>query len=77
MKWRGKRACFHFAAAALGIEENEPVEEFDFAGGTNAAVEIIEIRTATEGHMLTIVDVFAVRQNVGSGAAAKEGTLLE
>ncbi len=77
MKWRGKCAGLHFATAALRIEKNEAVEEFDFACGAHAAVKIIEIGAATERYVLAIVNVLAVGQNVGSGAAAKKGTLLE
>jgi len=67
----------HFSFATLRIEEKEPVEEFDFAGGADAAIEIVEIGAAAEGDVLAIVDVLAVGQDVGSCAAAKEGTLFE
>ncbi len=59
---RGKHAGVHFATAALGIEEEETVEEFDFVGGAYTTVEIFEIGAAAEGYVLAVVDVFAVGQ---------------
>ena len=47
------------------------------SGGADAAIEVFEIGAATEGDVLTIVDVFAVGQDVGSRAAAEKRTLLE
>ena len=77
MKRGGKHAGLHFAATALGIEKKEAVKESDFVRGTNAAVEIFEVRAAAEGHVLAIIHMLAVRQHVGRCAAAKEGTLFE
>ena len=77
MKRRGKHAGLHFAAAALRIEKQQTVEEFDFVRGADAAVKVFEIGAAAEGDVLAVVDVFAVGQHVGSGAAAEERTLLE
>ena len=77
MKRSGKRASLHFAATALGIEKKKAVEEFDFARGANTAVKVLQIRTAAEGNVLAVVNVLAVWQDVRSGAAAEEGTLLE
>src|SRR5216684_3993367 len=45
------------AFAALRIEKKEPIEELDFAGGADAAVEIVKIGAAAEGDVLTIVHV--------------------
>src|SRR6266446_2850098 len=77
MKWRGQKPGLHFATAALGIEKEEPVEELDFAGGADAAVEVFKIGAATEGHVLAIVDVLAVGQHVGGRPAAKERSLFK
>src|SRR5712692_1021820 len=77
MKRRGEKAGLHFSFAALRIEEEEAVEEFDFAGDADAAVEIIEIGTAAERDVLAIVDVLAVGQHVRRRAAAEKGTLFE
>src|SRR5262249_7982862 len=72
-----KRTRLHFAAAALGIEKKEAVEELDFACGTDAAIKILEIGAAAEGDVLAIVNVLAVGQDVRRCVAVKEGTLLE
>src|SRR5438477_2722476 len=77
MKWRGQKTGLHRTAAALGIEKEEPVEKLDFAGGTDAPIEIFEIGAAAKGHMLAIVNVFAVGQHVGRRPATKEGTLFK
>ena len=67
----------HFTAAPLRIEEDQAVEEFDFVAGADASVKVLEIGAAAEGHVLTIVDVLAVRQDVGGCAAAEKGALFE
>ncbi len=77
MKWSGQQAGSHFSLAALRIKEEETVEIFDFAGGADADVEIIEVGAAAESNVLAIVHVLAVGQHIGSCAAAKEGTLFE
>ena len=77
MKWSGENAGVHFAAASLGIKEKETVEEFNFAGGADAAIEVFEIGAAAEGDVLAIVHMLAIRQDVGSRASAKERTLLK
>ena len=77
MEWRGQEPRLHLSPAALRIHKEEPVEEFDFAGGADAAVEIFEIRAATEGHMLAIVHRLAVGQHIGRCPAAKERTLFK
>jgi hypothetical protein len=77
VKWRWKNACFHRTLAALRIEEEQAVEKFNFVRGADAAVEIVEIGAAAERHVLAIVDVFAVGQNVGGCAAAEERALFE
>ncbi len=77
MERRGKNSCFHFALAALRIEEEQPIEKFHFIRGTDAAVKIVEIGAAAERDVLAIIDVLAVGQHVGGCAAAEEGTLFE
>src|SRR5260370_29258852 len=77
MKRRGQEAGLHFSFAALRIDKEEAVEELDFAGGADAAGEILEGRAAAESDMLAIIHVFAVRQHVGSCAAAEERALFE
>ena len=77
VKRRRENAGLHFAAAALRIEKEQAVEKFDFVGGADAAIEIVEIGAAAERDVLAIVDVLAVGQDVGSCAAAEEGTLFE
>ena len=74
---RREEAGFHGAAAALGIEEDEFVEEFYFVGGANAAIEIGEIGAATESYVLAIIDVLAIGQNIGGGAATEKRFLFE
>src|ERR1700731_5452805 len=77
MKWRGQVPGLHFSFAALRIEKEEPVKELDFAGGADAAVEIIEICAASQSDVLTIVNMLAVGQHVGRRAATKKGTLFK
>ena len=77
MEGRGKEAGFHGAAAALGIEEDEFVEEFYFVGGANAAIEIGEVGAAAEGYVLAIIDVLPAGEDVGGGAAAEKRFLFE
>ncbi len=77
MKWRGEQASLHFTAAPLRVDENKTIEEFDLVGGAHAAVKILEIGAAAERNVLAIIDVLAVRQDVGGCAAAEEGALLE
>jgi hypothetical protein len=60
VKWRREHSGPHFTAATLGVEEQQPVEEFDFVRGADATVEVVEIGTAAEGYVLAIVDVLAV-----------------
>src|SRR5580700_10148324 len=77
VKWSGKNACVHFAATALWIEEDKAVEEFYFAGGAYAAIEVFEIGAAAEGDVLAVVDVLAIGQDVGSRPSAEERALLK
>src|SRR6266700_747520 len=77
MKWRGQEPRLHLTFASLWIEKEEPIEELDFGSGAHAPIEVLEVGTAAEGYMLTIVDVLAVGQHVGRCPAAEEGTLLE
>src|SRR5260370_40692629 len=77
MKRRRQEAGLHHPFAPLRIEKEEPIEELDFAGGADAAVEVFEIGAAAEGHVLAIIDVLAVGQHVGGCAAAEEGTLFK
>src|SRR5260370_40214475 len=77
MKRRGKESGMHFSSAPLRIEKEEAVEELDFAGGNDAGVEIFGICVASQGHVLTVVDMLAVGQDVGRCAAAKKGTLFK
>ena len=77
VKGRGEQTGAHFAAAALRIEEEHAVEEFYFVAGADAAVEILEVGAAAEGDVLAIVDVLAIRQDIGSRASAKERALLK
>src|SRR6266446_356242 len=77
MKWRRQKSGLHLTFAALRIEKEEAVEEFDFAGSADAAVEIFEIGAATERYVLAVVHVLAVGQHVGRCAATEEGTLFE
>src|SRR5260370_25979580 len=77
MKRRGQESGVHFSSEPLRIEKEEAVEELDVAGGTDAGVEIFEICAASQGHVLTVVDMLAVGQDVGRCAAAKKGTLFK
>jgi hypothetical protein len=63
--------------APLRIEEEEAIEKFNFVRGTDAAIKIVEIGAAAEGYVLAIINVLAVGQHVGSGAAAEKGALLK
>jgi len=60
-----------------GSRKRRRVEEFDFAGSADAAIEIFEIGAATERYVLAVVHVLAVGQHVGRCAATEEGTLFE
>src|SRR6267154_960775 len=73
VKWRGEHAGLHFAAPPLGVEEQQAVKEFDLVTGADTPVEVFKISAASEGDVLAIVNVLAVRQDIGSGAAAKKG----
>jgi hypothetical protein len=77
VKWRGEEASVHFAAASLWIEQDETIEEFYFAGGADAAIEVFEVGAAAESDVLAIVDVLAIRQDVRSSAAAEKWALLK
>ena len=77
MRRSGKYSGLHDAGTALGIEEEEAVKEFDFAGGADALVKILEVGTATERNVLAIVHMLAIRQGIGSRAAAEVGPLFE
>src|SRR5690242_10615552 len=77
MKRRRQEAGLHLSLAALRIEEEEAVEEFDFASGADAAIEIIEIGAAAKRYVLAVVHMLAIWQHVGRCAAAEEGTLFE
>ncbi len=45
--------------------------------GADAAIEIGEVGAATQGYVLAIIDVLAIGQNVGGGAAAEKRFLFE
>jgi len=68
---------FHDAGHALRIEKNKAVEEFDFIAGPHATIEVGEIGAAAERDVLAIVHVLAIRQDIGSCAAAEIGALFE
>jgi hypothetical protein len=74
---RREQTGFHGAAAALRIEEDEIVEEFNFVGGADAAIKIGEVGAATEGYVLAIIDVLAIGQNIRGGPAAEKRFLFE
>src|SRR5258708_25445711 len=76
MKRRGQEAGLHFSFAALRIDKEEAVEELDFAGGADAAVEIVEVGAAAQSDIVAIIHVFAAQQHVGSCAAADGRTLF-
>lgn len=77
VKRSGEKAGMHLAAASFWVEQDKTVEKTNFVRGTNAPIEIFEVRTATEGDVLTIVHVFAIGQDVGSSTSAEERTPLE
>jgi len=77
MEWRRKDACVHLAAASLRIEEQEALEKPNICCGTDAAVEVLEIRAAAKSHMLAVVDVLTTGESVRGGSAAEEGALFE
>nr|UXE45787.1 hypothetical protein Hi04_10k_c5216_00034 [uncultured bacterium] len=77
MRGRRKKSRLHRAGATLWIQKKQTIEEFDFAGGADAPVKIFEVGAAAEGDMLTIVHALAIRQRVGSRAAAEIGALLK
>ena len=77
MHGSGQKIRFHDAGHALRIEEDQAIEEFDFAFRADAAVEVFEIGAAAERDVLAIVHVLAVRQDIGSCAAAEVGPLFE
>jgi hypothetical protein len=65
----------HFAEAALRVQKNQAIKEFDFVPGADAAVEIVEIGAAAEGDVLAIIDVLAVGWGNGEVARRREGML--
>ena len=77
MDWGGKEIRLHDAGHPLRIEKNQAIEEFYFVRRTNTSIKIREIGAAAEGHVLAIVHMLAIRQDIGSGAAAEVGPLFE
>ena len=77
MEGRREEAGSHSAAAALRIEEDEFVEEFNFVGGPDATIEISEISATAKRYVLAIIDVLAIGQNIGGSAAAEKRFLFE
>src|SRR5260370_25457737 len=73
----GQNVRFHNACHALRVEKHQAVEELDFVGGANAFVEVFKISAAAERDVLAIVYMLAIRQSIGSGAAAEVGPLFE
>ena len=73
----GKKIRFHNAGHALRVEEDETIEEFDFIGGADAFVKVFQIGAAAERDVLAVVHMFAIRQGIGSRAAAEIGSLFE
>src|SRR5258708_27772327 len=73
----GQNVRFHNACHALRVEKHQAVEELDFVGGANAFVEVFKISAAAERDVLAIVYVLAIRQSIGSCAAAEVRTLFE
>ena len=67
----------HLAAASLRIEEQEALEKPNICCGTDAAVEVFEIRAAAKSHMLAVVDVLATGESVRGGPAAEERALFQ
>src|SRR5580704_3463466 len=67
----------HFAAAALRIKKNHAVEEFYFACGADAAIEVFELGATAKSDVLAIIDVLAIWQDVRSRASAKKWALLK
>jgi len=77
MNRRGEKIRFHNAGHALRVEKNQAVEEFNFVGGADTAIEVREIGAAAERHVLAIVHVLTIRQCVRSCTAAEVGPLFE
>jgi hypothetical protein len=67
----------HFATAPLRVKEHQAVEKLDAVGGTYTPIEVFQVSATAEGYMLTIIDVFAIRENIGRRPAAKKRTLLQ
>ena len=68
----------HMRTEAEGIlDAMREACEIGRASGTDAAIKILKIGTATKCDVLAVVYVLAVGQHIRSGAAAEEGTLLE
>src|ERR1700682_5107098 len=73
--WQESR--LHFSPAALGIDKKQAIEEFDLVRGTHSTIEVLQVRATAQGHVLAVVNVLTIRQDVGSCASAKERTLLK
>src|ERR1700687_510638 len=73
----GQNVRFHNAGHTLRVEKNQAVEELDFVGGADAFVEVFKISAAAERDVLAVVYMLAIRQSIGSGAAAEVGPLFE
>ena len=77
MDGSGEKIRLHDAGHALRVEKNQAVEEYNFVGGAYTTIEVREIGAAAERNMLAIVYVLAIRQSIGSCAAAEVGPLCE
>ncbi len=77
MEWSRQEARLKSSYAPLRIDQEEPIKELDLIGAPDAAIKVLEISAAAKGHVLAIVHVLAVRQDVRRCAPAEEGTLFK
>ncbi len=77
VEWSRQEARLKSSYAPLRIDQEEPIKELDLIGAPDAAIKVLEISAAAKGHVLAIVHVLAVRQDVRRCAPAEEGTLFK
>ena len=77
MQRGGQKTGLKLASVTLRINQNQTIEERYFVRRSNAGTKVLEVRAASEGDVLAVIDVFSIRQHVRSCAAAEERAALE
>ena len=77
MQRRRQRHGCDRAALPIGRGKQQPVKKSDLIRGADAAVEILEVRAASQRNVLAVVDVLAAGQHVRRRTAPQMGPLFE